>query len=104
MVSELSELDPLAPLGAILPATVDGAQVAVIHTKAGWVMVEDVCPHASCAFTDDGEVVDGTTLICNCHGSEFDLQSGDLLRGPALDPLRIRALLVDDGQLRRADR
>lgn len=81
-----------------------GLEVAVIHHSGGWVMVEDACPHANCAFTENGEVADGITLVCNCHGSEFDLRTGELLLGPAQSPLSLSPLLVESGVLRVAAR
>lgn len=51
-----------------------------------WAAVEDRCTHAGCAFSEDGEI-DGEVVVCNCHGSEFALRDGAVLRGPATEPL-----------------
>ena len=88
-------VDPSLPVGTIVAAEVDGASMAVVHSGAGWVMVHDFCPHAGCPFTDDGEVVDGSTLTCNCHGSEFDLRTGQATLGPADDALFLTHLRAD---------
>jgi nitrite reductase/ring-hydroxylating ferredoxin subunit len=83
------EIDPSAPVGTVERASVGDAPVAVIRHAEGWAVVADRCPHAGCAFTRKGEVVDGTTLICNCHGSEFDLRTGAVLLEPAEEPLTL---------------
>lgn len=50
--------------------------------------VEDRCTHAGCAFSTDGEVV-GTIVVCDCHGSEFDRFTGDVLAPPADEEIKI---------------
>jgi len=74
------------------------AGVALIRAGGRWFAYEDECTHAECPLSADGEV-DGTTLICNCHGSEFDLETGAVLLGPADEPLRARRVRVENGVL-----
>lgn len=94
------DVDPNQPLGAIAGITVDGVEYAVVHHAEGWAMFEDRCTHARCSFVNDGgEVVDGTILICACHGSEFDLRDGSVQIGPASQGLAITPLRVDRDRL-----
>ena len=85
-------VDPDAPVGTILPAEVDGVALALIRHRDGWAVVDRDCPHARCSLVRDGEVVDGTTLVCTCHGSEFDLRTGEVLLDPADRPLGVRSV------------
>ena len=102
-MSEL-DVDPEAPVGTIVGVELDGAAFAAVHHAEGWVLVEDRCPHAGCSFADDGgEVADGTTLVCACHGSEFDLRDGTVALGPATRGPAVVPLLVVDGRLRTPD-
>jgi thiosulfate dehydrogenase [quinone] large subunit len=53
----------------------------VVHTEAGtFVGYDAVCPHAGCTvgFSRSNQI-----FVCPCHGSEFDLLTGDVLVGPA---------------------
>jgi nitrite reductase/ring-hydroxylating ferredoxin subunit len=84
------DVDAAAPEGTILAAQVDGVPLALIRHAHGWTATDLDCPHARCSLARDGEVVDGTVLICNCHGSEFDLLTGEVLLDPAERPLRLR--------------
>jgi Rieske Fe-S protein len=52
------------------------------------------CPHQGCAVTD----VEGTTLVCPCHGSTFGLD-GQLLQGPATRGLTPQNVTVTGGQI-----
>jgi len=75
------------PLGVAPRAVVvDGRAMVLIVHDGRWYAFEDRCSHAGCAFSEDGEV-DGYRVVCDCHGSEFDLRTGAVLRGPATVPI-----------------
>jgi nitrite reductase/ring-hydroxylating ferredoxin subunit len=95
-MSERVDVDAATPQGTILPAELDGVQLALIRHAGGWAVVDRYCPHARCSLVRDGEVVDGSVLVCNCHGSEFDLLTGDVLLDPAERPLRLRRVRPSD--------
>ena len=70
-----------------LSVDVDGTRFALAMLDGAWHAVEDRCSHAGCPFSEEAALEDGT-IVCNCHGSEFDLVSGEVLRGPAEYPVR----------------
>jgi nitrite reductase/ring-hydroxylating ferredoxin subunit len=75
----------------------DGQPVVLLRLEGRWLAFADTCPHAGCALSADGEL-DGAILICNCHGSEFDLPAGEVRRGPAQRPLiAFSVRLTEDG-------
>jgi len=43
--------------------------------------------------------LDGMTVTCPCHGSQFDVTSGVVLRGPAKRPVRSRLVKVEGENL-----
>jgi nitrite reductase/ring-hydroxylating ferredoxin subunit len=94
------EVDLGEPVGAIVGISVEGTAFVVVHHADGWSMFEDRCPHAGCSFVEDGgEIVDGTMLVCACHGSEFDVRDGSLRMGPATRELEVTALEIEGGRL-----
>jgi nitrite reductase/ring-hydroxylating ferredoxin subunit len=58
--------------------------------------VEDRCSHAGCPFSEDSEI-DGPIVVCDCHGSEFDIRSGVVVRPPASRPIATFPARVTDG-------
>lgn len=98
----LTDVDPSSPVGTVVGSELDGVPVTVVRHQGGWVAVDEMCTHAACPFAADGEVFDGTVLACNCHGSEFDLLTGEVLLGPAERPLTVRRIDVVDDRLRPA--
>ncbi len=70
----------------------DGELIFAIH---------DRCSHRGCSLSE-GQV-EGTQIVCGCHGSRFDLRNGALLGGPATAEQPAFQVRVQDGvvQVRR---
>ena len=49
---------------------------------------DDTCTHKACSLAKGK--LDGTTVTCPCHGSQFDVTTGEVRRGPAQQPVRSR--------------
>jgi nitrite reductase/ring-hydroxylating ferredoxin subunit len=59
---------------------------------------DDLCTCADRACPLSGGQLIGTTLMCQCHGSRFDVTTGAVLNGPATDALNVyQAREVDGG-------
>jgi Rieske Fe-S protein len=54
----------------------------------------NICTHQGCPITD----ISGGTIMCNCHGSEFNLD-GSVKRGPASRPLTAAKITEDGAKL-----
>ena len=50
------------------------------------------CPHKQGPLNEGG--FDGSTVTCPWHGSQFDVCSGAVLRGPAVEPLKTYKVVV----------
>jgi cytochrome P450/nitrite reductase/ring-hydroxylating ferredoxin subunit len=96
---EWHRISPAAAVGdgELLQADVAGRAVCVGRAAAGWVAFDDTCTHEDCSLA--GGELDGDVIVCPCHGSEFDLRTGDVLTPPALDPLPIYEIREIDGAL-----
>ena len=53
----------------------------------------DICTHAECPLSEEGEVV-GDDVHCLCHGSKFNIRTGEVVDPPATDPLATYAVTV----------
>lgn len=76
---------------------VAGTNVNVAKADGRLYAFDDTCTHMGCSLAN-GEL-EGTTVTCACHGSQFDVTSGAVLRGPAQRPVRSRAVEVDGEDL-----
>jgi len=64
-------------------------------TEGDFRAFDSRCPHQGCAVSDfkDGQ------MSCPCHGSTFDLATGDVTAGPASSGLTPREVTVDGTDL-----
>jgi 3-phenylpropionate/trans-cinnamate dioxygenase ferredoxin component len=76
---------------------VAGTKVNVANASGHLYAFDDTCTHMGCSLAR-GEL-EGTTVTCACHGSQFDVTSGAVLRGPAQRPVRSRPLQVEGEEL-----
>lgn len=75
------------PLNGARQVVIGGVPIALVRTSDGVFAVHDRCPHAD-ATLSDGEV-DGITIECWLHGSQFDLRTGEALTTPARTPVPV---------------
>ena len=76
---------------------VEGTSVAVANVDGRHLAFDDTCTHSGCSLASGD--LDGTTVTCPCHGSQFDVTSGATLRGPAERPVRSRRVEVQGDDL-----
>jgi len=72
------------PVGGAVSATdANGKPVLVCQPKAGQIVAfSAICTHLGCTVAPSGGI-----LQCPCHGSTYDLATGDNTGGPAPKPL-----------------
>jgi 3-phenylpropionate/trans-cinnamate dioxygenase ferredoxin subunit len=76
---------------------VRGTKIAVANVDGTFYAFGDTCTHMACSLA--GGDLEETTVICPCHGSEFDVTSGAVLQGPARKPVETYETRVEDGNL-----
>ena len=76
---------------------VGGEHIAVANVGGVLHAFDNTCTHRQC-FLALGEL-EGSVVTCPCHGSQFDVTTGEVLRGPALEPVRSYAARVEDNAL-----
>lgn len=69
--------------------------VYVLALEAGkYAALSPICTHLGCTVD-----VQGTLLVCPCHGSTYD-RSGNVLRGPAERALKqFKTIITSEGEL-----
>ena len=78
--------------GQIHAFDVAGTKVAVANADGHLYALENTCTHRGCSLASGR--LEGTTVTCPCHGSQFDVASGTVIRGPATRPVRSRSVQI----------
>jgi nitrite reductase/ring-hydroxylating ferredoxin subunit len=55
------------------------------------------CPGQACPLS--GGLLVLTTIMCQCHGSMFDVATGIVVKGPATEPLDVYEVREVDGEV-----
>ncbi|MFV0461622.1 MAG: Rieske (2Fe-2S) protein [Nostocoides sp.] len=83
-MGEVSELDDFP----VVPYYVEDikTRVSVTRIDGDLYAFDDLCPEHGCPLS--AGLLTGTTLMCQCGGCQWNVTSGELLRGPATAALR----------------
>jgi nitrite reductase/ring-hydroxylating ferredoxin subunit len=84
--------------GEMRQVEVAGIKVAIANVAGTFYAFGDTCTHLGCSLSKGD--LEETTVTCPCHGSMFDVTSGEVLRGPAKKPEPSYRVEVRDGALR----
>jgi 3-phenylpropionate/trans-cinnamate dioxygenase ferredoxin subunit len=76
------------PVGGVTAIEVRGTRIALANVGGTYYAFDAECTHEQCSLAEYGELA-GTTLTCTCHGSEFDVRTGNVLAPPATVPVKV---------------
>jgi nitrite reductase/ring-hydroxylating ferredoxin subunit len=83
--------------GMLAALEVDGERIALANVDGVLYAFGDLCPHRQCSLAD-GALVDAI-VTCPCHGSQFDVRTGERLRGPAVRAIPVFAVRHESDEL-----
>jgi len=94
--------DEAVPRDSVVPYYLDDRKLRISIARAGdrYYAFEDLCTCAESSCPLSGGLLTGTTIMCQCHGSEFDVTTGTVVSGPALQPLNVYEVQVVEGRIR----
>lgn len=84
--------------GTVTAYVVGDEEVAVARVEGDLYAFSDICTHRACNLSMGGEI-DGTSIECECHGSIFSMETGEVLGPPAIEPLATFPVRELDGQI-----
>jgi nitrite reductase/ring-hydroxylating ferredoxin subunit len=88
------------PPGKIGLAEVDDEEVAVYNVSGTFCATYNACPHAEGPLNQG--TLAGSIVTCPWHGSQFDVCTGKVVRGPAKEDVRIYRVTIE-GEIGRVE-
>jgi nitrite reductase/ring-hydroxylating ferredoxin subunit len=74
-------------------------RIAVARIDGRLYAFDDLCTCGNEPCPLSGGLLTGRTVMCQCHGSRFDLVTGSVLEGPATAALRVHEVQEIDGDI-----
>jgi nitrite reductase/ring-hydroxylating ferredoxin subunit len=74
-------------------------RISVARVDGRLYAFDGLCTCAERACPLSGGLLTATTLMCQCHGSRFDITTGAVINGPATKPLTVYDVQEVDGEI-----
>ncbi|MCQ8833637.1 MULTISPECIES: Rieske (2Fe-2S) protein [Streptomyces] len=85
------------PEGVVRRFFVDDLELAVSRFEGRVYVSANYCTHLACHLSAGKVTEDG--LMCSCHGSIFDWDTGEPLSPPALKPIKVYPVREENGEI-----
>jgi 3-phenylpropionate/trans-cinnamate dioxygenase ferredoxin subunit len=83
--------------GKMTVVRVDGTEVAVTKVDDGFYAFSNLCTHS--LHPMNFGYVSGKEAVCIFHWAIFDATNGNVIQGPAYEPLQTFEVRVEDGEV-----
>lgn len=88
--------DVAGRLGALAHIDSPIGEIGLFRVTGGVYCVTTTCPHARASLADG--IVEADVVTCPAHGSQFSVVTGERLRGPSDEGLRMIPVVEDGGR------
>jgi len=85
------------PDGTVRRFFVNEVELAVARWEGDVYITSNYCTHLDCLLSSGHVTEDG--LLCSCHGSVFDFQTGEPIVPPATRPITLFPAKEEDGDI-----
>jgi nitrite reductase/ring-hydroxylating ferredoxin subunit len=87
----------------IAPGTMNGlkageTRILVSNIGGTFQAIGDRCTHRGCSLSKGR--LEGEVVTCPCHGSQFNVKTGAVVRGPAEEPERAYPVTAEGDGIR----
>jgi nitrite reductase/ring-hydroxylating ferredoxin subunit len=74
-------------------------RISIVRVGDRLYAFDDLCTCGGQACPLSGGLIVGTAVMCQCHGSRFDLTTGAVINGPATEALTMYEVREADGSI-----
>jgi 3-phenylpropionate/trans-cinnamate dioxygenase ferredoxin subunit len=85
--------------GGMRPYEVGGRRVLIANVGGTWYAVSDTCSHAEASLAFGRLDTEARTVSCPLHGAVFDLETGEGLEEPGVEPIETYRVTVEGGEV-----
>ena len=92
-VAESAGIEP----GMLQEVEVGGRTIALANVGGTIYAIDNTCTHRGCSLAE-GEL-DGEVVTCPCHGGQYNVKTGEVLRSPPPRGVQSFAVKVEGGSI-----
>jgi len=85
------------PMGDMKVVKAGDREILLVKLETGIYALDNFCTHGGCRL-GYGKL-EGETIRCLCHGSVFNVKTGEVLGGPATRPQPTYNVILKDGEV-----
>lgn len=78
---------------------VNSRRILVVNIGDKWCAVDDTCSHAEASLAMGELNADECTVCCPLHGGVFELETGEGIEYPAVDPIDTFPVTIEDDKV-----
>jgi len=75
---------------------VEGKEILIVKIGTKIFAIGNKCTHMGCKLSSGK--LDGETIRCPCHGSMFNVRTGEVVKGPAKNPEPSYAVTLENDE------
>ena len=89
------------PNDFVVPYYLDDRKLRISVARVGdrLYAFADLCTCGDRPCPLSGGLLTGTTIMCQCHGSRFDIRTGAMINGPATEALTVYEVQEVEGSI-----
>jgi nitrite reductase/ring-hydroxylating ferredoxin subunit len=85
------------PEGSMKAVRAGNLEILLANTGTGIYAIHNICTHQGCRLSDG--TLEGGTVHCPCHGSAFNVKTGEVVNGPAKTPEHAYVAVLENGEI-----
>jgi len=74
-------------------------RIAIARVNGRLFAFDDLCTCTDESCPLSGGLLTGMAIMCQCHGSRFDIATGAVINGPAIDALNVYEVQEVEGDI-----
>lgn len=83
--------------GKMIGVQNSGQKILLANVSGSYHAIGNICTHRGCTLSDGK--LNGENVQCPCHGSVFNVKTGEVVKGPATNPAKSFKIRVDGDTL-----
>jgi nitrite reductase/ring-hydroxylating ferredoxin subunit len=90
---KLTSMDDVKP-NSMMSVTIKDQKILLANVNEKYFALSNVCMHRGCQLSKGK--LQGETVVCPCHGSTYELKTGNFVKGPTKKPQQTYELKVEN--------